>query len=174
LLSGNDGTDSACQAFPVAIHLQALDLVVNSKQEEAICNPSVVRVLVVDDFADWRRFVVAKLRENCSLKIVGEVSDGLEAARKVEELQPDLVLLDVGLAKLHGIRVARHVRDVAPKCKILFLSQELDPDVVRAALSAGGNGYVIKSEAEHELFTAVEAVMRGERFVSPGLADDPA
>jgi DNA-binding NarL/FixJ family response regulator len=137
----------------------------------AISNQSVVRILVVDDFADWRRCVLEKLRENRSLQVIGIASDGLEAILEAEKLQPDLILLDIGLPKLDGIAAARRIRKVAPESKILFLSQELDPDVARAALSAGGHGYVIKSDADSELLAAVEAVVLGKKFVSPGSAD---
>jgi DNA-binding NarL/FixJ family response regulator len=145
----------------------------NSKQESAISNRSFVRILVVDDFAPWCRFVIEKLTENPNLRIVGVVSDGLEAVLKAEELQPDLILLDIGLPKVTGIEAARQIRKVAPKSKILFVSQELDRDVAHAALSEGAHGYVLKSDANNELFAAVEAVMQGEKFVSRRL-DSPA
>jgi len=111
-------------------------LVLNSL-EEAISYESFVRILVVDDFADRRRHVLEKLRENPSLQVVVVASDGHEAVLKAEELQPDMILLDIGLPKLNGIGVARHIRKVAPESKILFLSQELDPYVVEEALSGG-------------------------------------
>jgi DNA-binding NarL/FixJ family response regulator len=137
---------------------------------------------VVDDFAGWRHFVIAKLRGNPSFQIIGVASDGLEAVLKAEELKPDLILLDIGLPRLNGIEAARRVRKVAPESKILFLSQELDADVVQAALSAGGHGYILKSDAGSELFAAVEAVMSGNKFVSrhltgndlAGVVDSPA
>jgi DNA-binding NarL/FixJ family response regulator len=134
-------------------------------------NQLLVRILVVDDFADWRHCVIEKLRENRSLQVVGVASDGLEAVLKAEELQPDLILLDISLPKLNGIEAARRIREVAPESKILFLSQGLDLDVARAALSSGGHGYVVKSDAGSELFAAVEAIMLGKRFVSHRLAD---
>jgi DNA-binding NarL/FixJ family response regulator len=99
------------------------------------------------------------------MRIVGVVSDGLEAVLKAAELQPDLILLDVGLPKMNGIEAARRIRKVAPKSKILFLTQELDVDVARVALSEG-HGYVVKSDADNELITAVEAVLQGKKFVS--------
>jgi DNA-binding NarL/FixJ family response regulator len=132
------------------------------------------RILVVDDFADWRRYVLEKLRENRGWQVIDVASDGLEAVQKAEELLPDLILLDIGMPELDGIEAARHIRKVSPKCKILFLTQELDADVARAALSAGGHGYVIKSDAEGELFAAVEAVLLGKTFVSARLADQAA
>jgi DNA-binding NarL/FixJ family response regulator len=92
---------------------------------------------VVDDFAPWPRFVIAKLRQNQNMRIVGVASDGLEAVQKAEELQPDMILLDIGLPKLNGIEAARQICRVAPKSKILFLSQELDVDVAHVALTYG-------------------------------------
>ncbi|HXQ39599.1 MAG TPA: response regulator transcription factor, partial [Anaerolineales bacterium] len=100
---------------------------------------------------------------------VGVASDGLQAIQKAEELQPDVILLDVGLPKLNGIEAARRIRKVAPNSKILFLSQEIDVDVARVALG-DGHGYVVKSDANNELFAAVDAVMQGKKFVSRRLA----
>jgi CheY-like chemotaxis protein len=91
----------------------------------------LVRILVVDDFAPWQHFVVPKLRENHNLRVVGVVSDGLEAVLKAEELQPDLILLDIGLPTISGIEAARRIRKVAPKSKILFSTQEVHVDVAR-------------------------------------------
>jgi len=136
--------------------------------------PTLVRILIVDDFADWRRYVLEKLQGNQGLQVVGVASDGLEAVQKAGELQPDLILLDIGMPRLDGIAAARRIRTVSPKSKILFLTQELDADVAREALSAGGHGYVVKSDAEGELFAAVEAVLLGKTFVSPRLGDHAA
>lgn len=113
---------------------------------------------------------MAKLRENHKLHIVGVVSDGLEAIQKAGELQPDLILLDIGLPKVNGIMAARRIRHVAPNSKILFLSQTLDLSVAQAALCEGGQGFLVKSDAESELFTAVEDVMQGKGFLSRRLA----
>jgi DNA-binding NarL/FixJ family response regulator len=121
---------------------------------------------VADDFAPWRRFVIAKLRENRNSRIVGVAADGLEAIQKAGELQPDLILLDIRLPKITGIVAARRIRNVAPKSKILFLSYAFDSDVALAALSENGHGYLVKSDARYELAAAVEAVMQGKKFVS--------
>lgn len=101
--------------------------------------------------------------------MICEVSDGLEAVQKAEELKPDLILLDVGLPTLNGIDAAREIRKLAPESKIIFLSQECSAEVVQAALDLGARGYVLKITAASELLAAVEAVLRGDQFVSGGL-----
>jgi CheY-like chemotaxis protein len=84
-------------------------------------------------------------------------------------LKPDLILLDIGLPKLNGIEAARRIRQLSPQSKILFLSAESSADVVQEAIRAGGSGYVVKAHAQADLVPAVEAVIRGERFVSSSI-----
>ena len=131
----------------------------------------LIRVLVVDDFEPFRRFVTKVLQQQPELQIICEVSDGLEAVQKAEEMQPDLVLLDIGLPNLNGIEAAQRIRELSPKSKILFLSQETSPDVVLGALASGGSGYVLKIDARNELLTAVNAVLGGKRFIGASLND---
>ena len=125
-----------------------------------------VRIILVDDFKPWRRFVAALLEENPDWQIVSEASDGLEAVQKAEELQPDLILLDISLPKLNGIEAAESIRKIAPDSKILFVSENRDSDIATAALSAGGQGYLVKSDGATELLVAVETVLDGKRFIS--------
>jgi DNA-binding NarL/FixJ family response regulator len=132
---------------------------------------SLSRILIVDDFDLWKGFVIARLRERPDLQIAGFASDGVQAVEKAEELQPDLVLLDMMLPKLNGIEAAQQIRRVAPQAKILFVSAEADLDSIRTAFQVGGSGYVSKMEAAAGLLAGIDAVLRGERFVSPGLAD---
>jgi DNA-binding NarL/FixJ family response regulator len=133
---------------------------------------SSVRVLVVDDYESFRRFVCSTLGQWPDFQLIGEASDGLEAVQKAQELQPDLIVLDIGLPKLNGIEAARRIRKLAPESKIIFLSQESSADVVQEALSSGALGYVVKAKAGSELLTAVEAVRHGRQFVSSGLSVD--
>jgi DNA-binding NarL/FixJ family response regulator len=126
---------------------------------------SPVRVLVIEDYEPFRRFVCSTLGKKPELQIVGEVSDGLEAVQKAVELQADLIVLDIGLPSLNGIEVARRVRKLSAESKILFVSQESSADVVQEALGTGAHGYVVKTDAGSELPVAVNAVLRGEQFV---------
>jgi DNA-binding NarL/FixJ family response regulator len=124
------------------------------------------RIILVDDFKPWRRFVAALLQENPNWEVISQASDGLEVVQMAQEFQPDLILLDISLPKLNGIEAATSIRRVAPGSKILFLSENRDPVIAAAALSTGGNGYVVKSDGPTELLVAVEAVLHGKRFVS--------
>jgi DNA-binding NarL/FixJ family response regulator len=130
---------------------------------------SSIRVLVVEDYEPFRRFVCSTLQRVPELQIIGEVADGLEAVQRAEELQPDLIVLDIGLPSLNGIEAARRIRKLAPASKILFVSQESSADVVQEALSLGAMGYVVKAHAGSELLAAVDAVCQGRQFVSKGL-----
>jgi DNA-binding NarL/FixJ family response regulator len=129
-----------------------------------------IRTLVVDDFASFRRRVCWMLEENPEVRVIGEAVDGVEAVQKAVEFQPDLILLDSDLPKLSGIEAARQIRKIAPKSKILFLSQDSNPEVVQDAFGLGARGYVTKSDAARELLTAVKAVGLGKQYVSRALA----
>jgi DNA-binding NarL/FixJ family response regulator len=130
---------------------------------------SSVRVLIVDDYEPIRRLICSKLNKSPDLEIIREVSDGVEAVHAAEELQPDLILLDIGLPTLNGIEVARRIRKLSPNSKLLFLSQESSVHVVREALLIGALGYVAKKSARREVLAAVDAVLQGKQFVTNGL-----
>ena len=129
-----------------------------------------VRLFIVDDYEPFRKFVRSLLGRSQKLQVIGEASDGLEAVRKAEELQPDLIILDLGLPTLSGMEVARRIRRLCPKGKILFLSQDASFDLAQEAFRLGAMGYVVKAHAGSELLAAVEAVCQGRQFVSKGLS----
>jgi DNA-binding NarL/FixJ family response regulator len=132
---------------------------------------SVVRVLIVEDFEPFRRFVCTTLREKTAWKIVAEAADGLHAVQKAKELEPDLILLDIGLPTLNGIEVAERISTLVRDAKIIFVTQNNDPDVMSSALSNGAHGYVLKAHAKRELVPAVEAVLEGGRFLGSGVSE---
>lgn len=125
-------------------------------------------ILVVEDYEPFRRFVCSTLKNRPEFEVVGEVSDGLEAVQKAEKLQPDLILMDVGLPTLNGIDAARRIRNISPKSKIVFLSQECSPDIVQEAFLVGAMGYVAKVHAGVELLAAMASVCEGTTFVGNG------
>ena len=130
---------------------------------------SSIRVLITDDFDDWRRQARLLLQAQPGALVIAEASDGHEAVRAAQDLQPDLILLDIGLPKLNGIEAALRIRQVSPGSKVVFLSQNNDLDIVQAALSTGALGYVLKSDAQSQLRLAVDAALRGKQFVSSSI-----
>jgi DNA-binding NarL/FixJ family response regulator len=128
-----------------------------------------MRILVADDLELWRRSVRSMLGRHAELQLVGEVADGLVAVQEASKLKPDLILLDVGLPSLNGIEAAKRIRQVVPVSKILFLTASRGADVVEAALSSGGKGCVLKTDAGSELWPAIESVLQGEQYFSSGI-----
>jgi DNA-binding NarL/FixJ family response regulator len=131
---------------------------------------STFRVLVVDDYDPWLAFVAATLKNQSKLRIIAEARDGLEAVQIAQQLQPDLILLDIGLPTLNGIEAARRIRELSPKSKILFVSDNRSRDIAEEGLRTGAIGYVVKSDAGAELLPALKAALEGRRFLSAGLA----
>ena len=128
------------------------------------------RILVVEDHETVRRFVCSELEQRPEFSIVGEASNGLDAVQKAQELQPDLILLDVGLPKLNGLEAARQINSLVPNAKLLFLSLESSARVMQEAFRMGAWGYVHKMRAQLDLLPAVDAVLAGKRFVSSDMA----
>ena len=102
-----------------------------------------VRVLVVDDYLPWRQFVCRALLTRPPWQVIGQVLDGLEAVQKAQDLQPDLIVLDIGLPTINGIEAARRMRTAAPDSKILFLNENSLVEIAEEALRTGAVGYVV-------------------------------
>jgi len=100
------------------------------------------------------------------LHIISEAVDGQDAVQKAKQLQPDLILLDIGLPDLNGIEVNRLIPEISPNSKIIFLTENRDVDFVIVAINDGAKGYVLKSDGVSELLRAIETVLQGGKFVS--------
>jgi two-component system secretion response regulator SsrB len=127
------------------------------------------RVLVVEDHKPFLDFVSSSLRNYPNLQVIGEVEDGIVAVAQADALQPDLILLDIGLPGLNGIDVALRIRQLAPEAKIVFVTQESSDDFVQRAFSLGAVAYVLKANAGKDLPLALEAAFEGKKFASRGL-----
>lgn len=122
---------------------------------------------MVDDLSEFRRLICSVLLPRPEFQ-VAEASDGLEAVKKASVSQPDLIVLDISLPILNGLEVAKRVRNLVPAARILFCSVESDSELVKEALSLG-EGYIYKPGLRNDLLPAIEAVLRGEQFVSRNL-----
>jgi DNA-binding NarL/FixJ family response regulator len=126
-------------------------------------------ILIVDIFEPWRRTIRTILEESLEWKVIGEALDGFDAVRKSQELQPDVILLEVGLPRLNGIEAARQISQVAPNSKIVFLSSHYGAELVREALKIGRGAYILKADAPFDLLRGLGAVIQDKEFVSSSL-----
>ena len=129
-----------------------------------------VRILVVEDYEPFRAHICRTLRQQPCLDVVGEADDGLAAVFKAQMLQPDLILLDIGLPKLNGIEAARRILSANSAARIIFVTHESSLDIVRHAIRLGVAAYVRKLYIREDLLMAINTVLRGQHFVSSGLA----
>ena len=122
------------------------------------------RIMLADDNPEILETVSEILKHDCF--ILESVLDGQSVLRDALTLRPDVIVLDISLGDLTGIEVARHLRDMGCKAKIIFLTVHENPDFIRAAFEAGASGYVFKSALGTDLIEAIEAVNAGETFIS--------
>ena len=127
------------------------------------------RVLVVDDHAVIRRGVQRILRSFPEWELCGEAENGQEAIKLAETLKPEIIIMDVSMPVLNGLEATRIIHGLFPTTKILLLTLHSSTELVRTAFRAGARGYVLKSDAEHELVRALNVVVGDGTYVSPGI-----
>ena len=133
---------------------------------------SKIKVVIAEDHQLLREGLKAMLLSRADLDIVGEAKDGLEAIHFVKKHIPDLLLLDLSMPKLNGMSVINDVRTQFPEMKILVLTIHESDQYVLETFKAGVNGYCIKDASREEFNMAIDSVMAGKTFISPGIADD--
>jgi two-component system NarL family response regulator len=123
-----------------------------------VCDFSKIRLLLVDDNAVWRTFAIKHLNE-AGLRTIDVAYDGVQGVFKARTVHPDLILMDVRLPHMTGIEAAAKMRDAVPAAKVVFVSGVDDPNVISAALNAGGVEYVLKSRAGRDLIPAIRRAL---------------
>jgi two-component system, NarL family, nitrate/nitrite response regulator NarL len=141
------------------------------RREEPIKNKRVFRVLIIEDHELWQRFIPTLFQEDPEYQVVGVSSDGIDGLRRARESMPDLVLIDVGLPFFSGIETACRIREVSPNSRIIFFSENSDPETIRTAFAVGAHGYILKSDAAMDLLPGMRAVLLGKQVVSDSLAN---
>jgi len=129
-----------------------------------------VRVVISDDHELFRRGLRMVLEAEDDIEVVAEASDGQEAVARVEELAPDVVLMDVRMPRMGGIEATRLIRQLYPTTRIIVLTVSDEEDDLYAAVKAGANGYLLKEVSIEEVADAVRAVYAGQSLISPALA----
>ena len=132
----------------------------------------MTKVLIADDHTIVRTGLRALLQAEASLVLVGEATGGYDALQLVEELKPDILVLDISMPDLDGISVTRQLQTQYPDLKILILTLHEDKALLREAIKSGASGYILKRAAETELISAIQIVMRGDMYVEPSMLRD--
>ena len=130
-----------------------------------------IRVMICDDHALFRRGLIMVLESEEGIEVVGEAEDGERGRRSgVEDLAPDVVLMDVRMPHLSGIEATRSIAEVVPAAKILMLTVSDEEDDLYDAIKAGATGYLLKEISIEEVATAIRAVVSGQSLISPSMA----
>lgn len=128
------------------------------------------RVLLADDHVMFRQGIKRILKDTPSLEVIGEVGDGLKLLDLVQELLPNMVILDISMPGLRGIEATGEIRTIHPDVEVLVLTMHKDKGYLYHALAAGAKGYLLKEDADTELFYAIETIRHGGIYISPLLS----
>src|SRR5512138_543675 len=131
---------------------------------------SAYRVVLADDHRMIRKGIRKIIEESPDIEVVGEAGDGLELLSLVQELLPDMVIADISMPNLSGIEAAREIKSLAPDTKILMLTMHKEKDLLSQAISAGAHGYILKEDADVELYSAIDRIRREGHYMSPTLS----
>jgi DNA-binding NarL/FixJ family response regulator len=130
------------------------------------------RVILADDHVLFRQGIKRLLGDLKGVEVIGEAGDGIELLSLLRKQQPQMVILDISMPRLRGLEAAKEIKTSFPQIKILILSMHKNTEYFYNAISSGAEGYLLKEDADRELYTAIEKIRRGERYVSPILLAD--
>ena len=130
------------------------------------------RIVLADDHVLFRQGIKNILEESKGLEIVAEAGDGLKLLEVIKEAVPDMVILDISMPNLRGIEATREIKIIAPEIKVLILTMHNDKEYAYHAISAGAEGYLLKEDADTELFAAIEKIRFGGYYISPLLSGE--
>jgi len=129
------------------------------------------RIVLADDHPLLRQGLKKIIHENGVMKVIGEAGDGMALLKLLPKTNPDLVIIDISMPKLRGIEAIPKIKTIHPQVKILILSMHGDKEYLFQAISAGADGYLLKEDADSELFNAIETIFQNKIYISPMLAD---
>lgn len=133
-------------------------------------NDKPVTVFLADDHTVVRQGLAKLLEGDPGLKVVGEAENGREAIKKVEDLKPDVILMDITMPLLNGIEATRQIKKIHPQAKIIVLSMHSHDRYIREFFTMGASGYLLKSSTGRDIVKAIEAAVKGDTYLSPSIS----
>jgi len=133
---------------------------------------SAYRIVLADDHVMFRKGIRNILERDVGLEVAGEAGDGLELLKFIKKATPDMVLLDIAMPSLRGLEATREIKMISPEVKVLILTMHRDKEYVYYAIAAGAEGYLLKEDADTELFKAIEKIRSGGYYISPLLSGE--
>jgi len=131
---------------------------------------STYRILLADDHQLIRQGIKRIIEERSDIEVIGEANDGAELLRLMKTLTPDMVIVDISMPNLRGIEAAREIKSLSPGTKVLMLTMHKEKNFLIEAISAGADGYILKEDADVELYSAIDRIRRDGHYVSPTLS----
>ncbi|OGP73307.1 MAG: DNA-binding response regulator [Deltaproteobacteria bacterium RBG_16_49_23] len=131
------------------------------------------RIILADDHVILRQGLKRIIEERTGLEVIGEAGCGLELLKILQEVNPNMVILDISMPNLRGIEAINEIKSNHPGTKILILTMHKEKDYLYQAISAGAEGYLLKEDADKELFSAIDTIRRGRTYISPFLSEEP-
>ena len=128
------------------------------------------RIVIAEDHTILREGLRSLLSSEPELRVVGEAKDGREAIRRVEQLEPDLILMDLSMPRMNGVEAIREIKNRIPETRVLALTVHKAEEFVLEVLQAGADGYVLKDASSRELVMAIRSVLGGQRYLSPAVS----
>ena len=128
------------------------------------------RIVIAEDHTILREGLLSLLSSEPELRVVGEAKDGREAIRRVEQLEPDLILMDLSMPRMNGVEAIREIKNRIPETRVLALTVHKAEEFVLEVLQAGADGYVLKDASSKELVMAIRSVLGGQRYLSPAVS----
>lgn len=133
-------------------------------------NDHLITILLADDHTVVRQGMIKLLEGEENLKVIGEAKDGREAVTKVEQLKPDVVLMDISMPLLNGIEATRQIKRISPQTKVIILSMHSHDRFIGELLTLGASGYLVKDSTGADIIKAINAAMKGDTYLSPSIS----
>ena len=129
------------------------------------------KIVIAEDHTILRDGLRALISSQNNLEVIGEAGDGREAVRIVDNLEPDLLLIDLSMPKMNGIEAIKEIKNQHPDIKVIILTVHKSDEYIFASLKAGANGYMLKDASQNELLLAIQYVLNGKSYISPSISD---